>query len=66
MFASVLAVKGCQNLGYKHPRIVMVFEADEESGSTDIIYYIAKLKDRIGKKFSDCYFFKAKLILYSA
>jgi acetylornithine deacetylase/succinyl-diaminopimelate desuccinylase-like protein len=27
----------------------MIFEADEESGSKDIKFYIDKLKDRIGK-----------------
>lgn len=33
VFASVLAVKACQVHGLKHPRIVMLFEGDEESGS---------------------------------
>lgn len=49
VFASVLAVKACQTFGLKHPRIVMLFEGDEESGSGHIGHYLDKLKDKIGK-----------------
>ncbi|KAM3130754.1 hypothetical protein pb186bvf_017168 [Paramecium bursaria] len=48
VFASVLAVKILQEQGIKHPRVVMIFEADEESGSQHIDHYLAKLKERIG------------------
>ena len=40
MIASALVVKRCQKLGYKLPRIVFVFEADEESGSGHVEYYL--------------------------
>lgn len=46
--ASILPIKACQMLGLKHPRVVLLFEADEESGSAHMHHYIAKLKDRIG------------------
>lgn len=48
IFGSILSIKALQELGLKHPRIVMLFEADEESGSAHIHHYFAKLKDRIG------------------
>lgn len=46
---SVLALKTMQELGLKHPRICMVFEADEESGSHHIYHYLEKLKPKIGE-----------------
>jgi acetylornithine deacetylase/succinyl-diaminopimelate desuccinylase-like protein len=48
ILASAIAIKTIQECGLKHPRIVMTFEADEESGSDHIEHYLAKLKDRIG------------------
>lgn len=48
IIGSVIAIRTLQKLGLKHPRIVMTFEADEESGSLHIDHYLAKLKDRIG------------------
>jgi len=48
IMASVIAIKTIQELGLKHPRIVMAFEADEESGSQHIYHYLDKLKEKIG------------------
>jgi len=48
IFATTLLLKACQTFGIKTPRIVMLFEADEESGSAHIAYYLNKLKKRIG------------------
>ena len=48
VFGSVIAVKACQTFGLKHPRVVMLFEGDEESGSAHIDHYLAKLKEDIG------------------
>ena len=48
IFASILALKACQVLGYSHPRVVLLFEGDEESGSAHIHHYIEKLKKKIG------------------
>lgn len=36
-------------MGYKHPRIVLTFESEEESGSVNYMYYMNKLDSRIGK-----------------
>ncbi len=48
MFACLAAVKAIQTQGKAHPRIVILVEGGEESGSPDLINYIDKLKDRIG------------------
>ena len=48
VLASALAVKACQVHGLKHPRIVMTFEADEESGSVHIDHYLDKFNEKIG------------------
>ncbi|CAD8043665.1 unnamed protein product [Paramecium primaurelia] len=48
VLGSVIAIRTIQDLGLKHPRVVMIFEADEESGSDHIEHYLNKLKDRIG------------------
>lgn len=48
VFASIFALKAVQTLGLKHPRVVMLFEGDEESGSAHIHHYYGKLKERIG------------------
>lgn len=49
VFGAGIAVKACQDLGLKHPRIVMTFEADEESGSAHIDHYLKKFEEKIGK-----------------
>lgn len=48
-FMSVLLVKAYQTLGIEHPRVVLFFETDEESGSKDLMYYVDEFKDVIGK-----------------
>ena len=36
-FATILAVKSAQVAGVKHPRVVLVLETEEESGSPNLI-----------------------------
>ncbi len=47
-FASITAIKALKLQGVPHARCVIVIEADEESGSGDLPYYIDALKERIG------------------
>ena len=47
-YASVLAVKALQEQGLPCPRIVMLFEGCEESGSRDLPHYMDRLSERIG------------------
>ncbi len=47
-FASLTAIQALQDQGLSHARCVIIIEADEESGSDDLPYYITALKDRIG------------------
>jgi acetylornithine deacetylase/succinyl-diaminopimelate desuccinylase-like protein len=49
VFGTILAIKACQHFGLQHPRIVMLFEADEESGSEHIHHYLTQLRPRIGR-----------------
>lgn len=47
-FASIAAIKALKLQGVPHARCVIIIEADEESGSGDLPYYIDALQDRIG------------------
>jgi acetylornithine deacetylase/succinyl-diaminopimelate desuccinylase-like protein len=47
-FAAITAVKALQAQGASHPRIVILIEAAEESGSPDLDYYLAQLETAIG------------------
>lgn len=47
-FASVTAIQALKQQGIPHARCVIIIEACEESGSTDLPYYIAALHARIG------------------
>lgn len=47
-FASLTAIKALQLQGAPHARCVIIIEACEESGSSDLPYYIDALMDRIG------------------
>jgi acetylornithine deacetylase/succinyl-diaminopimelate desuccinylase-like protein len=47
-FASLTAIKALKLQGVPHARCVIIIEADEESGSSDLPYYIDALQDRIG------------------
>jgi len=48
-FASLAAIKSLHEQKLPHARCVIIIEACEESGSTDLPFYIDALKDRIGK-----------------
>jgi acetylornithine deacetylase/succinyl-diaminopimelate desuccinylase-like protein len=48
-FASLAAIKSLRDQKIPHARCVILIEACEESGSTDLPYYIDALADRIGK-----------------
>lgn len=48
MFASVAALLALKEQGIAHGRAVIIIEACEESGSTDLPFYIDHLKARIG------------------
>jgi acetylornithine deacetylase/succinyl-diaminopimelate desuccinylase-like protein len=47
-FAAITAVKACQDNNWPLPRIGIILEASEESGSTDLKYYLEKLSKLIG------------------
>lgn len=47
-FASLSIIKLLQEQGLKHPKVILFFENDEESGSFDIGFWIDKLADKIG------------------
>jgi acetylornithine deacetylase/succinyl-diaminopimelate desuccinylase-like protein len=47
-FASITAIKALQLQSVPHARCVVIIEASEESGSSDLPYYIDALMDRIG------------------
>jgi acetylornithine deacetylase/succinyl-diaminopimelate desuccinylase-like protein len=49
LFAIVESIKLIQLQNGKHGRIVITIESGEESGSPDLVYYLTKLKDRIGE-----------------
>ncbi|KNC48077.1 succinyl-diaminopimelate desuccinylase [Thecamonas trahens ATCC 50062] len=48
IFASITAIKALQDQGVPHSRSVILVEASEESGSTDLTHYVTSLADRIG------------------
>eukprot|EP00486_Rosalina_sp_Unknown_P016298 CAMPEP_0201582606 /NCGR_PEP_ID=MMETSP0190_2-20130828/87581_1 /ASSEMBLY_ACC=CAM_ASM_000263 /TAXON_ID=37353 /ORGANISM="Rosalina sp." /LENGTH=502 /DNA_ID=CAMNT_0048022825 /DNA_START=99 /DNA_END=1607 /DNA_ORIENTATION=- len=48
IFAAINAVKVLQDQNKSHPRCCIIIEGSEESGSPDLIYYVDKLKDKIG------------------
>ena len=48
IFAAVNSVKVLQAQKQAHPRCCIIIEGSEESGSTDLMYYVDKLKKRIG------------------
>ena len=47
-FASVTALEALQREGIPHARCVVLIEACEESGSTDLPFYVEHLAERIG------------------
>ena len=48
IFAAVDSIRVLQSQNKPHPRICIVIEGSEESGSPDLLFYIDKLKERIG------------------
>ncbi len=48
LFTIVESIKLIQLQNGTHGRIVITIESGEESGSPDLVYYLKKLKDRIG------------------
>lgn len=49
LFASLTAILALQQQNIPHARCVIIIEASEESGSTDLPFYIDHLADRIGQ-----------------
>lgn len=49
IFSAVTAVKALQICGIPHPKIVILIETCEESGSWDLAYYLDTCKKQIGK-----------------
>lgn len=47
-FASLTAIEAAQKFGYPHQRCVVLIEASEESGSTDLLAHLDVLGQRIG------------------
>jgi acetylornithine deacetylase/succinyl-diaminopimelate desuccinylase-like protein len=47
-FSAVTSIKAIQEQGLPCPRIVMLFEGCEESGSRDLPHYMDKLSERVG------------------
>lgn len=47
-FASLAAIKSLEEQSIPHARCVILIEASEESGSSDLPFYVEKLKDKIG------------------
>jgi len=48
IFAAVNSIKALQSQNQPHPRCCIIIEGSEESGSVDLLYYVEKLKARIG------------------
>lgn len=48
-FSCMLAVKTCQEQGVKIPRVALVLETEEESGSPNLLTLLDAAKDAIGK-----------------
>ena len=49
LFSMITSVFALEKLGLTHPRIIGIFETQEESGSIDLPYYLEQLKDRLGE-----------------
>ncbi len=49
VFAALTAINALQQQNIAHPRCIIIIEASEESGSTDLPFYIEQLKARIGE-----------------
>lgn len=47
IYAAIAAIKSLQDQGLSYPRILVLIEASEESGSPDLPYYMDQLEDQI-------------------
>jgi acetylornithine deacetylase/succinyl-diaminopimelate desuccinylase-like protein len=47
-FAAITAIRALQDQGASHPRLVVLVEACEESGSADLPHYLDRLESNIG------------------
>lgn len=47
IYATILAIKACQEQGLPLSRLVLLFECDEESGTGDLEHYLEKLLPQI-------------------
>eukprot|EP00929_Paragymnodinium_shiwhaense_P062838 TRINITY_DN3138_c0_g1_i1.p1 TRINITY_DN3138_c0_g1~~TRINITY_DN3138_c0_g1_i1.p1 ORF type:complete len:551 (+),score=138.12 TRINITY_DN3138_c0_g1_i1:3-1655(+) len=48
VYSCIIAVKALQKQGLPHPKMVIIAETSEESGSPHLGHYMEKLQDRIG------------------
>jgi len=48
IFGVIAAIRALQDQNVAHPRLVAMIESSEESGSFDLPWYVAQLKERIG------------------
>lgn len=49
LFSMVTSVYALEKLNLAHPRVIGIFETQEESGSNDLPYFLRKLKHRFGE-----------------
>ena len=49
IYSAIAAIKSLQEQQLPYPRIVVMIEASEESGSPDLPFYMDQLEDQIGK-----------------
>ena len=49
IYSAIAAIKSLQEQQLPYPRIVVLIEASEESGSPDLPFYMDQLEDQIGK-----------------
>jgi acetylornithine deacetylase/succinyl-diaminopimelate desuccinylase-like protein len=47
-FSACLCIKACQDLGIKHPRVVITIEGSEEGEIDDLKFYLDKYKGELG------------------
>eukprot|EP00930_Biecheleria_cincta_P005971 TRINITY_DN106941_c0_g1_i1.p1 TRINITY_DN106941_c0_g1~~TRINITY_DN106941_c0_g1_i1.p1 ORF type:complete len:531 (-),score=98.43 TRINITY_DN106941_c0_g1_i1:163-1713(-) len=48
VYSCIIAVKALQRQGLPHPKMIIIAETSEESGSPHLGHYLEKLQDRIG------------------
>lgn len=47
-FSACLCIKACQDLGLKHPRVVITIEGSEEGEIDDLKFYLKKFNEELG------------------